>query len=115
MAWRVGTRIPENVYDGDRPVCQCHTAADAMQIVVAMNGAQVARPSLLELHEKLTSHLFPEHSNVEEHFLALALAGEVGEVCNMVKKRWRDGADLTEEIRDEIADSRMYLELLAKC
>jgi len=34
---------------------------------------------------------------------------------NYIKKRWRDGADLTEEIRDEIADIRVYLELLAKC
>ena len=33
----------------------------------------------------------------------------------MIKKRWRDGADLTAEIRDEIADIRVYLELLAKC
>jgi NTP pyrophosphatase (non-canonical NTP hydrolase) len=33
----------------------------------------------------------------------------------MIKKRWRDNADLTEEIRDEIADIRVYLELIAKC
>jgi len=41
--------------------------------------------------------------------------GEAGELANYIKKRWRDGADLTEEIRDEIADIRVYLELLAKC
>lgn len=33
----------------------------------------------------------------------------------MIKKRWRDGVDLSEEIKDEIADIRVYLELLAKC
>jgi hypothetical protein len=33
----------------------------------------------------------------------------------MIKKRWRDGVDLTEGIRDEIADIRVYLELIAKC
>jgi len=42
-------------------------------------------------------------------------AGEVGELCNMIKKRWRDNADFSEEIKDEIADIRVYLELLAKC
>jgi len=30
----------------------------------------------------------------------------------MIKKRWRDKVDLTEEIRDEIADIRIYLSLL---
>lgn len=67
------------------------------------------------LHEKMTSHLFPAYSSTDERFLALALAGEVGELCNMIKKRWRDGADMTDEVRDEIADCRVYLELLAKC
>jgi NTP pyrophosphatase (non-canonical NTP hydrolase) len=70
---------------------------------------------LYALHEKMTGHLFPAYSNTDERFLALALAGEVGELCNMIKKRWRDGVDLTEDIRDEIADCRVYLELIAKC
>lgn len=33
----------------------------------------------------------------------------------MIKKRWRDSVDLSDDIRDEIADIRVYLELLAKC
>lgn len=70
---------------------------------------------LYELHEKMTGHLFPAYSNTDERFLALALCGEAGELANYIKKRWRDKADLTEEIRDEIADIRVYLELLAKC
>jgi NTP pyrophosphatase (non-canonical NTP hydrolase) len=71
--------------------------------------------NIFELHEKMTGHLFPAYSNSDERFLALALCGEAGELANMIKKRWRDGVDLTEEIRDEIADIRVYLELIAKC
>lgn len=71
--------------------------------------------NIYALHEKMTGHLFPAYSNSDERFLALALCGEAGELANMVKKRWRDSADLSEEIKDEIADIRVYLELLAKC
>src|SRR5229473_7692024 len=71
--------------------------------------------NLYALHEKMTGHLFPAYSSHDERFLALALCGEAGELANMIKKRWRDGADLSEEIKDEIADIRVYLELLAKC
>jgi predicted transcriptional regulator YheO len=38
VTWRVGEKIPINVYDGDRPVCQCHTAIDARRIVQAVNA-----------------------------------------------------------------------------
>ncbi len=71
--------------------------------------------NLYELHEQMTGHLFPAYSNTDERFLALALCGEAGELANYIKKRWRDGADLSEEIKDEIADIRVYLELIAKC
>lgn len=66
------------------------------------------------LHEKMTAHLFPAYSNTDERFLALALAGEVGELCNMIKKRWRDGVDLSDEIKDELADIRVYHILVAR-
>lgn len=71
--------------------------------------------NLYALHEKMTGHLFPAYSNTDERFLALALCGEAGELANIIKKRWRDGVDMSEEVKDEIADIRVYLELLAKC
>jgi hypothetical protein len=39
--WRVGRHISLNVYEGDRPICQCHTAMDARRIVEAVNGCGV--------------------------------------------------------------------------
>ena len=37
MSWRLGRKVPINVYDEDRPVCQCHTVTDARLIVKAVN------------------------------------------------------------------------------
>lgn len=37
-------------------------------------------------------------------YWATSLAGEVGELCNLVKKEARDGTDLTPQIGEEIAD-----------
>lgn len=71
--------------------------------------------NMFELHEKMTKHLFPPYFSEDERFLTLALCGEAGELANMIKKRWRDGVDLTAEIREEICDIRVYLELIAKC
>ena len=70
--------------------------------------------NIFDLHTRMTRHLFPTWSSEDERFLSLALCGEAGELANMVKKRWRDNADLTEEIKDELADIRVYTELLAK-
>jgi hypothetical protein len=42
--WRTGTKVKLNVYDGDRPVCQCHSQVDAERIIRAINSA----PELLE-------------------------------------------------------------------
>jgi hypothetical protein len=36
--WRVGTKLPLNVYQGDRPICQCHSVHDASMIVTAVNA-----------------------------------------------------------------------------
>jgi hypothetical protein len=46
--WRQGRNVPINVYDDDRPVCQCHTALDARAIVDAMNNAEAIERRVLE-------------------------------------------------------------------
>lgn len=35
--WRLGSQVALNVYDGDRPVCQCHNEHDAKLMVFAVN------------------------------------------------------------------------------
>lgn len=43
MARRIGSKVPLNVYDGDRPVCQCHNERDAAFIVDLINGKEDTR------------------------------------------------------------------------
>jgi prefoldin subunit 5 len=44
--WRVGHKVPINVYEGDRPVCQCQTAEYAALIVEAVNAhSRASQPS----------------------------------------------------------------------
>ncbi len=51
----------------------------------------------------------------DRRFLALALAGEVGEALNLIKKDWRgDGGDRRPALIEELADIAVYLELLAR-
>lgn len=40
--WRVGATVKLNVYEGDRPVCQCHDEADAHSICQAVNALTVS-------------------------------------------------------------------------
>jgi hypothetical protein len=35
--WRIGSKVPLNVYEQERPVCQCHSEDDAQTIVEAVN------------------------------------------------------------------------------
>lgn len=53
--WRVGSKVPLNVYEGDRPVCQCHTPKDAQRIVDAMNVPQPERGSN-PIRSKIRAH-----------------------------------------------------------
>lgn len=55
MSWRVGSKVPLNVYDGDRPVCQCHNVGDAALIVDAMNGCEAQHAMLRAELQRLRS------------------------------------------------------------
>jgi NTP pyrophosphatase (non-canonical NTP hydrolase) len=48
------------------------------------------------------------------NFLALAICGEAGELANLVKKIWRGDEVDPDQIQDEIADIRIYLEHLSR-
>lgn len=51
---------------------------------------------------------------MEKFYVTLAMAGEAGELANLVKKEWRDGVDKKEEIRMEAADVAIYLTRLTR-
>jgi hypothetical protein len=50
MTWRVGRKVPINIYEGDRAVCQCHTPEDAYRIVKAMNASEEAQAEMKPGH-----------------------------------------------------------------
>jgi len=46
--YRIGTKVNINVYDGDSPVCQCHTREQAAEIVAAVNFYREMRTGVVE-------------------------------------------------------------------
>lgn len=77
------------------------------------------------IHETVAKQ-WPVYGDEDRRFLALALAGEAGEIANLIKKEWRgdftgynpqlaatDQELFQEMLRGELADVRIYLELLA--
>lgn len=79
---------------------------------------QTWRPRSEEIHLRFVKHaqslgrLKSEDEIV--HFLALAVAGEAGELANLVKKKWQGDSVDHLSLREEIADIRIYLEHLAR-
>jgi NTP pyrophosphatase (non-canonical NTP hydrolase) len=63
---------------------------------------------LAQCKGKLTSE------NEVMEFLALAICGEAGELANLIKKQWRGDEVNRQEIVDELADIRIYLEHMAR-
>lgn len=73
------------------------------------------RKVIVGVHQTVEKRWEP-WSDEDKRFLALALCGEVGELANLIKKTWRDGdkPEFFKAIREEMADVRIYLELLAE-
>ena len=68
------------------------------------------------IHEGVVKDWKPS-SPEDVRFLALALGGECGELANILKKAWRGDFELKDrwsEVAEELADIRVYLELLAR-
>jgi NTP pyrophosphatase (non-canonical NTP hydrolase) len=53
-------------------------------------------------------------SEEQERFYALAIAGEAGELANLYKKQWRGDEIKHDDVVQELADIRIYLEHLAR-
>jgi len=66
-----------------------------------------------EITEKITDFSNTE-SYYQELFFSNALAGEIGEYCNLIKKYYRDGKHNIFKMRLELADIFIYLVLNAR-
>lgn len=88
--------------------------------ILKMNKLKSWQKRGRRLHEDIAglshSDMDGPWTTYDKRFLALALAGEVGELANYLKKEWRgDPVDYTPEIVKELADINIYLDLLARC
>jgi NTP pyrophosphatase (non-canonical NTP hydrolase) len=72
------------------------------------------RDKLWAYHKKIIKGRFKHSSSEDIRFLAMGLAGEVGEVLNVLKKHWRgDSKDIrSPELIIEIGDAQAYLAML---
>ena len=50
--WRLGSSVPINVYEGNRPICQCHTIEDALRIVTAVNASLCVSAAVAQERER---------------------------------------------------------------
>ena len=44
--WRVGRKVPLNVYEDDKPMFQCHTPEEAQRVAALLNEAEEMRNAL---------------------------------------------------------------------
>lgn len=92
--WRVGRRMPINVYEGESPVGQCQTPEYAQVIVDAVNSCTAHRATIEALQRKLG--LAEERSR-----LFAVTADQHAEEAEALE---RDRAELIEALRPLAAD-----------
>ena len=97
--WRQGDQVPINIYEGNRPVCQCHSATDAREIVQAVNNKRMGVSQ--QAHTKTHKDYLDEiahvlHPNANERFAYVPdqLAGMV--------QRLMEGRDLANSRVDNL-------------
>lgn len=99
----------------DGCACSDMTSADPVSA-----GISDWRREIIAIHERVAKR-WPVGSEDDKNYLCLGLAGEVGELANLFKKRWRGDPmgpgskldDFKDRVRGELADIRVYLELVA--
>lgn len=101
-----------DVEQKEKDLYQQHKAK--LQLDRALEGNEMFKQALEEVLEldAVFDLLHTNEFNTENlGFTANALAGEVGELCNVVKKIWRDGEspELWRHYDEEIVDVVIYL------
>ncbi|TXH55716.1 MAG: DUF5131 family protein [Desulfurellales bacterium] len=90
-------------------VSQCRAAG----VAVFVKQTDTWQETVWAIHNRVVK-AWPVGSPEDQRFIALALVGEAGEMANLVKKDWRGDRPLDAEFAEELADIRIYLELLAR-
>jgi hypothetical protein len=88
--WHIGSKVPINVYEGDRPICQCHTTIDAKRIVGAMNAPDV-NTELLNALEQQTL-MIRDGWIPPDHYKDQALTQREEEIWNIACEAFRDSS-----------------------
>lgn len=73
--WRVGSKVPINVYRNDEPVFQCHTAEMAAEVVANLNVAEIAS----ELYKAVMALPLDAFDKPMEEMDAADFSGHAGE------------------------------------
>lgn len=85
-------------------------AGEMVRIMNELTFAKLRRANVLRSREVF--HLFDDWSPCD---WATAIAGEVGELCNLIKKTRRGEVVSRRRLEEELADAVIYLDLLAAC
>lgn len=99
MIWRTGSKVILNVYDGDRPVAQCHNENDARNIVAAVNAwGAPSREAYQASQQALSSRLDLVNASIDAQITAMSR--DIFKLREEVKVLRNVGPELQKELRD---------------
>lgn len=88
--WRVGGKVPLNVYEGDKPMFQCHTPEEAARVAALLNSAASQAQALPCGHPKGCLMIFHEGKEscgwCEEHSIIRSLRKDRDEKAQALKE-----------------------------